>query len=36
MKFAGGDIARPRMQLVQTVVVPGTKAKFVEAALDVP
>ena len=36
LKFVGGDITQSRVRLVRVVVVPGTKARFVVAALDLP
>ena len=36
MKIFGGEITQSQVRLVQTVVVPSGKVKFVEAKLDVP
>ena len=36
LRQVGGNVARSQVQLVQAVVVPNHKAKFVEAKLEVP
>ena len=36
LKLVGGEVAGAHVRLVETVVVPGQKAKFVKARLDVP
>ena len=36
LRLVGGEVTQSQVRLVQTVVVPSRKAKFVEARLDVP
>ena len=36
MKLVGGDVSQSNVRLIRAVVVPGNKANFVEAALDIP
>ena len=35
-KLVGGDVSQSNLRLIRAVVVPGNKAKYVEAALDIP
>ena len=36
MKLVGGEVNQSSVRLIRAVVVPASKAKFVEATLDVP
>ena len=36
MKLVGGDVTQSSVTVIRAVVVPASKAKFVEATLDVP